>query len=338
VPVATSADPSGPVIGVVLEAERPRVAAELLGAASELAQALGGMVTAIAPGDVDPGSFVSLGSLGADRVVVLEGSGVADDVSLALIRWARDVVPWAVLAPSTAFGREVAGRAAAALGAGLVGDAIGVELREGRLIAPKPAFSGALVAEISCSSDIQMATIRPGVLPLLVPRSHQAALSTRAVEPRGRVRVTWRERNDDVEVLARAEVVIGLGTGVTPDDYKLFSPLASLVGAEMAATRKVTDKGWAPRSRQVGITGRAISPRLYMAFGLSGKFNHIVGVRSAGSILAVNIDPSMPVFEHCDVGIVGDWREVLPALEAAVRRAVGQSGHSQSTITTTPMT
>ena len=82
----------------------------------------------------------------------------------------------------------------------------------------------------------------------------------------------------------------------------------------------MTDRGWAPRARQVGITGRSIAPRLYVAVGLSGKFNHMVGVRAAGTILAVNEDRAAPVFEHCDVGIVGDWHEVVPLLHAALRR------------------
>ena len=100
-----------------------------------------------------------------------------------------------------------------------------------------------------------------------------------------------RRRDDDVEVLARAEMVIGVGAAVPPDEYALLSPLAALLDAELAATRKVTDNGWAPRSRQVGITGRSIAPRLYVALGLSGKFNHVVGVRGAGTILAINHDP-----------------------------------------------
>jgi electron transfer flavoprotein alpha subunit len=140
------------------------------------------------------------------------------------------------------------------------------------------------------------------------------------MEPRGRVRVVSRRRDDDVEVLARAEVVIGVGAAVRPDEYALLSPLAALLDAELAATRKVTDKGWAPRSRQVGITGRSIAPRLYVALGLSGKFNHVVGVRGAGTILAINHDPDALVFGHCDIGIVGDWHEVLPVLVAALRR------------------
>ena len=106
-------------------------------------------------------------------------------------------------------------------------------------------------------------------------------------------------------------------TGVR--EYGKLSPLAALLGAELAATRKVTDKGWAPKARQVGITGRSISPRLYVAVGLSGKFNHMVGVRSAGTILAINADPSAAVFSECDIGIVRDWREIVPAFAGALR-------------------
>jgi electron transfer flavoprotein alpha subunit len=136
--------------------------------------------------------------------------------------------------------------------------------------------------------------------------------------------VLSERRNDDVETLARAEVVIGVGTGVAPDEYEQLSPLAALLGAELAATRKVTDRGWAPRSRQVGITGRSIAPRLYVALGLSGKFNHVVGVRAAGTILAVNQDPGAPVFAHCDIGIVGDWHEVVPLLQEALRKRAAE--------------
>ena len=258
---------------------------------------------------------------GTDLVVALTGSTVAEDVARGVTAYVRDECPWVVLAPSTAFGREVAARAAAATGAGLVGDAIVLKARGGRLVAGKPAFAGALVADITCRSATQMATVRPGVLPAPSTAAPARDVRTlaRPVEVRGRVRVLSKRRNDDVETLARAEVVIGVGTGVLPEEYALLSPLAALLGAELGATRKVTDKGWAPRSRQVGITGRSIAPRLYVALGLSGKFNHMVGVRAAGTILAVNHDPAAPVFTHCDIGIVGDWHEVVSLLQGALR-------------------
>jgi electron transfer flavoprotein alpha subunit len=142
------------------------------------------------------------------------------------------------------------------------------------------------------------------------------------MSPRGRVRRLSQRRDDDIEVLARADVVIGVGAAVQPHEYEELSSLAALLGAELAATRKVTDKGWAPRARQVGITGRSISPRLYLAVGLSGKFNHMVGVRAAGTIVAINDDPGALVFSQCDIGLVGDWHVVVPALAAALRQVV----------------
>jgi electron transfer flavoprotein alpha subunit len=134
------------------------------------------------------------------------------------------------------------------------------------------------------------------------------------------MRIISQTRDDDVEVLARAEAVIGVGAAVQPHEYAELTPLAALLGAELAATRKVTDKGWAPRSRQVGITGRSIAPRLYVAVGLSGKFNHMVGVRAAGTVLAINEDPGALVFHQCDIGIVGDWHTAVSALASALRR------------------
>jgi electron transfer flavoprotein alpha subunit len=244
---------------------------------------------------------------------------VAEDVADALVAWCIERAPWAVLAPSTAFGREVAARVAAALGAGLVGDAIGVDVVDGTLVAAKPAFSGALVADITCTSSVQLVTVRPGVLPVAPPRRGDPIHTIRPLGRRGRVTVRHRERDDDVEVLARAEVVIGVGAGIDPSSYAELSPLAALLSAELAATRKVTDKGWAPRARQVGITGRSIAPRLYLALGVAGKFNHMVGVRAAGTVVAVNHDPTAPVFGFADVGLVADWRAVVPLLAEAVR-------------------
>jgi electron transfer flavoprotein alpha subunit len=142
------------------------------------------------------------------------------------------------------------------------------------------------------------------------------------VAPRGRVEVVERTRDDDIEALATADAVVGVGTGVSPDEYPLVRAFASLLGGELAATRKVTDKGWLPRARQVGITGHSIAPRLYVALGLSGKFNHTVGVRSAGTILAVNTDPDALIFDWADIAIVGDWHDVLPALSARLEVAL----------------
>jgi electron transfer flavoprotein alpha subunit len=316
------------VIAVIVEAGRPQVGAELLGAAAVLGHAVGARVHALAFEDASPGTLSSLGDVGADEVTHFIGSDVAEDAAAAIVAWAAVRPLWAVLGPSTAFGREVLGRTAGATGAGLVGDAIGLEIADDDLIAAKPAFSGALVADITCTSAARMVSVRPGVLPLPPLRSHVAPVSTWPMERRGRVRVLSQRRDDDIEVLARATMVIGVGAAVRPDEYELLAPLAAVLDAELAATRKVTDQGWAPRSRQVGITGRSIAPRLYVALGTSGKFNHLVGVRAAGTILAINHDPDALVFGHCDVGLVGDWHVVVPKLVSALRHIREREGTS----------
>ena len=303
---------AGLVVGVIVEPDRAHLNRELLGAAASIAHELSGSVTALTLEQARP---AVLGSWGADEVVVIEGELVEEDIARVVSEWAADATAWAVLAPSTAWGREVAARAAARLGAGLTGDAVDLEVVGQRLVTWKPAFGGQLVAAISASSPVQMATVRAGMLPQLAPRPATAAVRNLTVRARGRVHVIARTRDDDLDALAEADAVVGVGTGgLTPDDYPRLQPLLRVLGAELGATRKVTDNGWLPRARQIGITGRTIAPRLYVALGASGKFNHMVGVRRAGTVLAVNRDPEALVFDVADIGIVGDALEVATLL------------------------
>ena len=314
VPAAGQAD--GPEIVVAIEPARPQAARELLGTAACLATAIGGRVMAFGP---SPGGPLQLSAWGADEAIVARGSEAEEDIARALADRSGCETPWAILGPGTPWGREVLARAAVALGAGLTGDAVGLEARDGRLVASKPAFGGQLVAEIRCLSPTQMATVRTGFLPRLEPRDATTIqVRTLSVEARGRMRVLSRERDDDIDELATSRVVIGVGMGVLPEDYPLLRDLAQRIGAALCATRKVTDTGRMPRARQVGITGHAIEPRLYLSLGASGTFNHMVGVRAAGTVVAVNTDPAAPIFGYCDVGVVGDWKAVMPELAAAL--------------------
>jgi electron transfer flavoprotein alpha subunit len=341
-------DGSAPVIAVLVEAGRQRIARELLGAAAELAAARGGRVMAIgepllAPEPMTPAVAHALWSWGADEVVTIEPIGaaggqptsglVAEDIAAAIRDHpAAGRVPEILLAPSTAWGREVAARLAVAWDAGLTGDAVDLELaQEGegpaRVVAWKPAFGAAMVAAIETTSPAQLVTMRPGVLPVRPPRaaepgdgdgaSDAASVPARsiAVPPRGRVRVRAHRRDDDLDVLANARRVISVGVGVDPSDYPRLDGLLQHLGAELAGTRKVTDRGWLPHSRQVGITGANVAPDLALVIGASGKFNHMVGLRQAGVIVAVNADPDAPVFGFADLGLVADWREIVGLLE-----------------------
>jgi electron transfer flavoprotein alpha subunit len=323
---------------VVAEPGRSSDTRALLGTAADLARHIGGRVEAVVPqppaqaGQASLPSAGTLGRWGADQVRVLAGVHEADDVSPCLAARCAAEPPWAVLAASTSWGREVAARTSAATGAGLTGDAVGLEAvphprREWELTGWKPAFGGALVAAITAMSPTHLVTVRPGVLPLLRPRTADGSagpqVTTIDAVPRGRIRLLERHRDDDLDTLAMAQAVVGVGAGVDPGEYDALKPLLDVLKAELAASRKVTDQGWQPRARQVGITGRSISPRLYVAIGLSGKLNHSIGARAAGTVLAINTDRAAPVFGYCDVGIVGDWHELVPLLAVAV--AVGVS-------------
>ncbi|GIT01107.1 MAG: hypothetical protein CM1200mP26_28190 [Acidimicrobiales bacterium] len=161
-------------------------------------------------------------------------------------------------------------------------------------MALKPAFGGRLVAEITCTSPTQMATVRAGVFPRGETTTRRPFGADRLVPPGGEplVRVLERWRDDDSHLLATAPVVVSIGQGVDPVDLPEIRRLSGLLGAELCATRKVTDAGWLPRARQVGITGHAIAPRLCIAIGTSGKFNHSVGLRGGpGPLWASTLIP-----------------------------------------------
>ncbi len=316
------------LVAVLAEPKRLGATRELLGAAAVLAGQVGGRVCVVVPSPlVAP---ATLGAWGADEVVEMRGGSLAGDVAAALAGWVELRVPWALLAPASSWGREVAARLAAHRGEGLVGDAVGVGVDpgSGRMVSWKPAFGGSFLASITSSSPTQMATVVPGFLPVLAPRRSQPpGLGSLQVQSTDRVRLLRVEHADDPGALAAARIVIGVGMGVVPGEYPTMCELAAALGAELAATRKVTDRGWLPRSRQVGVTGRSISPALYLAVGLSGKPNHMIGVRGARAVLAVNSDPDAAVFAWSDAGIVAGWREALPPLVSAL---VGLAGSVQS--------
>jgi len=317
VPTRRAVD-DGSEIWVVLDPDAAQRRRELVGEAARIAAALGGAVVAIVMNDPPEG----LGADGADRVVSFLASSV-DDWGATVTAMVRARMPRVVLVEGTRTGRAVAARLSARHGWGLTGDGIRIEVGSaGELIVWKPALGGQLVVPITSNSPVQVATIRPGVLPVRPLRDASEPEIERV--PNGapvpaRVRIHRTDIVDDGAAgLAGAEVVLAVGQGVRPDDYAELEPLRSLLGASMAATRKVTDEGWMPRSRQVGVTGLSLSPRLLVSIGASGRFNHAVGFSTAAHVFAVNRDPDAEIFGLCDVGVVGDWRSVVPDVVAAL--------------------
>ena len=302
----------------------PGVGAELLGEAAELAAWISGTVTAVTTG-ANGASSAEMGSAGADRVLVIESASEPSEQADALAAAAAERLPWALLVEGTRSGRVVASIVAARCGWGLTGDAVGLEVSpDGRLVAWKPAFGGRLQVPILSRSPVQMATVRPGVLALRPPHldAPEPEAELLPAPAPARIRTVAVERDDDdTGELRRARTVVAVGVGVEPDGYPVIDELRAALGdAALGATRRVTDQGWVPRGRQIGVTGHAVAPRLLVAVGSSGRFNHTVGIRNAGVILAVNSNPDAEIFEQVDVGLVGEWQTVVPELTAELNK------------------
>ena len=306
------------VIAVLLEPGNTGSARELLGLAAQLAPQIGASVTGIQAESAADATPEEIYCWGADRLCVLNNGSVEEDIAHFVASWCQTHAPRFLFAPSTSWGREVAARVAARTGSGLTGDAIALECADGELVSWKPAFGGRLVAAIRSISAIQMATVRPGVLPRPAAREGRTpSIERHCVELTSRLRVVSRRRNDQLDALAMASRVVGVGMGIPPERYPELDPMLDVLGAELATTRKVTDKGWLPHARQVGITGRSIAPSLYIGVAVSGNFNHACGIQAAGTVLAINSDPGAAIFEHADIGIVADWANCVPLLAKA---------------------
>lgn len=308
-----------------------RISFELLGKAAALCAEAGGETVAVLLGHGVRPLAAELAARGADRVLLCDDPLLADystDAYAAVLASAiRDRRPRCVLAPSTWLGRDLAPRVAARLGLGLTGDAIDLTLDgRGRLVQWKPAFGGTVVAPIVSRTIPEMATVRPGMLEPVGPEPARRAVVERldfGDPPAIRTLVTERLPTPGIERAAALDecptaIGIGLGLGAAQNLTRLDPLAEALGGAAIAATRDVTDAGWLPRQHQVGLTGRAISPRLYVAIGIRGAFEHMVGVRRAGTIVAINKNPKAPIFSQSDLGLVADWTEAVPLLARAL--------------------
>jgi electron transfer flavoprotein alpha subunit len=303
---------------------------EMLGKARELAQITKSEVAAVLLGAGGDSQVSELAARGADRVMVLDGSGLGPifgrGVGLSLADAVLQSGPYAVLFASTADGRDLASRLAARLGLGLTGDAIDLEIdEEGRLVQLKPALGGNVIAPILSKTLPNLVTIRPGQLTSAALETGAAASvdTLQAVEfKRQDVRLVREEFQEDQEglALARAQVVLGIGMGVGERNVPRLQEMARSIGASVAITRDVSHHGWLPQQLQVGISGRTIAPKVYLAVGIRGAFNHTVGLQRAGVIIAVNQNRRATFFRgSSDFGIVGDWEEFLPSLIDEIR-------------------
>ena len=233
-----------------------------------------------------------------------------------------------VLISNTPSGWDVAPRVAARLDAGFVSDCFKVDAVDDGLVFHRRVFNGKLDAEISASAGVVVATFQPGATAPFDGATDgsveklEVALDAGALKSRF---VEIKQAEAKGVDLSKAGVIVSGGRGVgDPEKFpEVIEPLAKALGGAMGASRPVVDAGWLPHEYQVGSSGQVVSPKLYIACGISGAIQHLVGMKSSNYIIAINKDPDAPIFEVANLGVVADLFEIVPALTAAVQKAKG---------------
>jgi electron transfer flavoprotein alpha subunit len=314
--------------------ELRKVAFEAVTAARQAADASGGgEVHALVIGG--PGLAAKAGELGrygADRVTVVEHPGLerySPEVAAATAAERIKAGGYrAAFFAASAEGKDLAPRVAARLGVSLASDVITFALEGETLTATHPAFTGKVIVTLKLSGSPALVSLRPGaVAPAEQARTAKVESAAPALDPgSARVTVTDLAQQSATRMdLGEAPVIVSGGRGLRgAENFRLVEELADAFGnAAVGATRAVTDDGWRPATDQIGQTGRVVSPDLYVAVGISGAIQHLAGMRTARTIVAINKDKDAPIFKIADYGIVGDLFEIVPRLAEEVRKARG---------------
>jgi electron transfer flavoprotein alpha subunit len=298
-----------------------KVMAEVLGEASRLG---GGPAEAVWLTDkASDAGLKQLGEWGAGKVWLLENAGFAPYRSEvwagALADLAVKHSPRAIFGAVTSRQRELVARLAARLGVGLAADCVALAMDGDTLVATRPVYAGKLLARVTWAKGPWVATLRPNVFrPAEAQPGKTAAVERPAVSLPPAV-MKFVERREEVSTglpeLTEAEIVISGGRGMKgPENYVILEDMGRVIGAAVGASRAAVDAGWRPHRFQIGQTGRTISPKLYLGFGVSGAIQHLAGMRTSKIIVAVNKDAEAPIFKIADYGIVADLFEVVPEL------------------------
>jgi len=309
-----------------------KVSLELASKAREIADTLGERVGAVILAEKAKHLCDEIAAYGVDIIYIAENNNLSEYNTInhtgILTGLILKYKPNIVLFPATHLGRDLAPRVAASLEVGLTADCTGLSIKDGLLLQSRPAFGGNIMADIiSPNARPQMATTRPNVMKIQKPdftRKAEIVPIPVDINPKD-MRIVIKEiiktTTSGVKSLDEADIIISGGRGIgSTDNFKILEDLAKTINGVVGASRAAVDAGWRPRTDQVGQSGKTVSPKLYIACGISGKIQHQVGMKSSDTIIAINTDSEAPIFDIADCGIVGDYNEIIPVLNEELKK------------------
>jgi electron transfer flavoprotein alpha subunit len=308
-----------------------RMGFETLAGAARLAAALGVPLEAAILGNALGDLPQQVARYGVAKVHAVEHSLLAqytaDGYTQAAEQLIRSTGPALVLFPHTYQTRDWAPKLATRFGCSLISDVVDARIEAGEVCFVRQLFQGKWNAEIRIPpGTLQFASLQAGAFRAAEASGTAGQVAVFAVQLdaaaiRGTPEEPFREAQRSVD-LSSAELIVAVGRGIKEkDNLPLVERLAQAMGAELAASRPICDNGWLPMERQVGSSGQTVAPKLYLAIGISGAIQHLVGMKGAKTIVAINSDPSAPIFEIADYGVVGDLFQVVPALIDQIKKA-----------------
>jgi electron transfer flavoprotein alpha subunit len=304
---------------------------ETVYAAGNIASQLGGELVALVVGSGVVSIAGELGTYGARRVIAVDDPALARHANAAYAKVIAEIAKREgatfVFIPASQMGKDIAPRVAAKLDAGLASDCTALKVEGSNVIATRPVYAGKALLDVEVTTPIKVFTLRPNVF-TAVPNAVAPSVETTtvALQPADFTTVVKETKvasgRPDV---TEADIIVSGGRGLKgPENWHLIENLADVLGAAVGASRAVVDAGWRPHDEQVGQTGKTVAPTMYIACGISGAVQHLAGMSSSKYIVAINKDKDAPIFQVADYGIVGDVFEVLPALTAELKKALGK--------------
>jgi len=321
----------------IKKAEIRGVTFELIGKAKELAKNTNEKVSVIILGK-DVSSFCEeLSYHDLDKIYLCENEILEDYLtetySLTLVELINKYLPNIILFPATKIGRDLAPRVAATLETGLTADCIDLKVTDGNLVQTRFVYGGNYLVDIICPTKRpQITSVRPNVMeksesteknqPEIIEfpvNIDPNKLKTKIID---KIETTVTE----VKPIDEADIIVSGGRGIgSKENFKIIEELAEVLNAAVGASRASVDAGWVSKSCQVGQSGTVVNPNIYIACGISGTTQHLVGMKSSKKIIAINKDPNAPIFEVCDYGIVGDFKVIVPLLKEALKKKLSQN-------------